>query len=65
MTDFLISHHPRIKSEVGELQGKMTVLLAENERLKSQQEALNKEKTNLYQEKIDIEAKLRSDYIPR
>ena len=43
----------------------MTVLLAENERLKGQIEDLNKEKTNLYQEKIDIEAKLRTDYIPR
>ena len=55
----------RVKSEIGELQGKMTVLLADNERLKSQLESLRREKDTLVQEKSEIETKMRSDYILR
>ncbi|KAL5264334.1 hypothetical protein ACHWQZ_G005433 [Mnemiopsis leidyi] len=54
-----------VKSEIGELQGKMTVLLADNERLKSQLESLRTEKDTLVQEKSEIETKMRSDYILR
>ena len=54
-----------MKSEIGELQGKMTVLLADNERLKSQLESLDKEKTALVLEKAEIETKMRTDYILR
>ena len=43
----------------------MTVLLADNERLKSQLESLDKEKTALLLEKTEIETKMRTDYILR
>ena len=55
----------RVKSEIGELQGKMTVLLADNERLKNQMASLQKEKDALVAEKSEIETKMRSDYILR
>ncbi|XP_063676193.1 uncharacterized protein LOC134812636 [Bolinopsis microptera] len=54
-----------VKSEIGELQGKMTVLLADNERLKAQYESLMKEKATVTQEKTELETSLRTDYVLR
>ena len=65
MTSSLIVLYHRVKSEIGELQGKMTVLLADNERLKAQYESLQKEKATVTQEKTELETSLRTDYVLR
>ena len=43
----------------------MTVLLADNERLKAQYESLQKEKATVTQEKTELETSLRTDYVLR
>lgn len=56
---------PRVKSEIGELQGKVTVLLAENERLKSHCDAILKEKNSLAEDKSELQSRIATDYIQR